>query len=432
MPEPSSYGANLSSGDARTRASWTKYFPNMSGMLGVLGVVLYFSHGFLYFYNAGLTSVAPVHWHLLTLGLAPLALAQDKHVARSIARARPLLIWVGVTTFVLSVSYAFTAAGRPHLDDPLQEFIRLEEMVLLLAVFGITYQRAATLKLATTVLIPVTLAATAINIGEFAFGGEIFSKVGGRAAGLYENSNLSGAMLVAGMLLTSLRLPVALRFPYCLIVGVGVLVTFSRSALLLWTAALMGMLAFGWLTQHRKVALVGALILLSGAAQFLATGGWVAAIEMSGAGDLLNANTRARFGSSFLDQQDESKNEREQVALRAFEDWRDAPIIGKGIGYYVMVPEHPNDQSLPVRPHNQYMAVAGEMGFFGLAVVLTQLVLLWRSGTAVGVLLGNHLFIWDFFAHTNLEFASVQVVIAMALSSAWKELPSLNSAERPA
>ena len=274
---------------------------------------------------------------MLTLALAPLALALDKNVARSIARARPLLIWAGATTFMMAVSFGISAPG-PLLDydphyDPLQTFIRKEEMVLLLAAFGIIYQSAATLKLATTVLIPVTLAGTAINIGEFASGDAIFSSVAGRAAGLYENSNFSGSMLVAGMLLSTLRLPLALRIPYCLIVGVGVLVTFSRSAMLLWTAALLGMIAFGWLTRRRKIALVAALIGLAGASQSLMTGGWIAAVEMSSAGDLLNANTRARIGSSFFDQNDFSKNEREEIALRAFEEWRDAPIMGNGIGY---------------------------------------------------------------------------------------------------
>jgi hypothetical protein len=328
---------------------------------------------------------------------------------------------------MMAVSYVISAPGRPVDDDPLQEFIREEEMVLLLGAFGIIYQSAATLKLATTLLIPVTLIGTAINIGEFASGDAIFSSVdsiAGRAAGLYGDSNFSGSMLVAGMLLSILRLPLALRIPYSLVVGVGVLVTFSRSAMLLWTAALLGMIAFGWLTRRRKIALVAALIGFSGASQSLTTGGWIAAVEMSGAGDLLNANTRARIGASFFDQHDFSKKEREEVALRAFEDWRDAPIMGNGIGYY--------DPYRGTRPHNEYLEVASDMGFVGLALVLALLFLLWRSGTAVGVLFAIHMFVSNFFSHNNLEYPAVQVAIAMALSSAWKELPPFNGAARPA
>jgi hypothetical protein len=422
LPEPSSSAAIPSSGDDRSRASWTGHVPNLSQMLGVLGVLLYFSYAYLHFYNVGLTSVAPVHWYLLTLGLAPVALAQDKYAARSIARARPLLIWAGATTFVFSVSYAITAAGRSEYDDPLQEFITEEEMVLLLAVFGIIYQSAATLKLATTVLIGATLFGTAMNIGEFASGEAIFSNVAGRAAGLYENSNVSGEMIVAGMLLSILRLPLALRVPYSLVVGVGVLVTFSRSAMLLWTAAFVGMVMFGWLTRHRKVALAAALIGLAAASQSLMTGGLVDAVEALGAGDLLNANTRARIGSSFLDQQDFSKKEREDVALRAFEDWRDAPIMGNGIGY---------SGHNSVQPHNQYLKIASDMGFVGLALVLVLLCLLLRSGT-VGVLIAVQLFVSNFFSHNNLDSPPVQVAVAMALSVAWKEMSSFKSAVRPA
>jgi len=423
LPEPSPSTA-IPSGNALTRASGAESRPNMLRALGVLGILLYFSQAYLYFFNTGSIPVKPVHWYLLTLALAPLALALDRNAASCIARGRPLMIWAAATTFVLAVSYVISEPGRLVDDDPLQTFIRKEEMVLLLAVFGIIYQSAATLKLATTVLIPVTLAGTAINISEFASGGAIFSSVAGRAAGLYEDSNLSGSMLVAGMLLTSLRLPMALRIPYCLIVGVGVLVTFSRSAMLLWTAALLGMMAFGWLTRRRKIALVAALIGLAGASQSLMTGGWIAAVEMSGAGDLLNANTRARIGASFFDQHDFSKSEREEVALRAFEDWRDAPIMGNGLG---------SSDQYSMRPHNQYLEVASDMGFVGLALFpFALLFLLWRSGTAVGVLLGVHLFVSNFFTHNNLEFPAVQVAIAIALSSSWKELPPFNGAERPA
>jgi hypothetical protein len=392
--------------------------------LGVLGVLLYFSQAYLYFFNTGLTSFKPVHWYLLTLALAPLALALNRNAASCIARGRPLIIWAAATTFVLAVSFGGSTPEQVLDDDPLQSFIRKEEMVLLLALFGIVYQEATTLKLATTILIAVTLFGTAINIGEFAFGDAMFSGIAGRAAGLYQDCNLSGTMLVAGMLLSILRLPLSLRIPYSLVVGVGVFVTFSRSALLLWTAAFLGMSVFGWLTQHRKVALVAALIGLSGASQSLMTGGWIAAMDTVGAGDLLNSNTRARIGSSFLVQEDFSKKEREEVALRAFEDWQDAPIMGNGIGS--------SDRDF-VRPHNQYLEAASDMGLVGLAVFpFALLFMLWRSGTAVGVLLAVHLFVSNFFTHNNLEYPAVQVAIAMALSSAWKELPPFNGAERPA
>ena len=138
----------------------------------------------------------------------------------------------------------------------------------------------------------------------------------------------------------------------------------------------------------------------------------------------MNSNTRARIGSSFLVQEDFSKKEREEVALRAFEDWQDAPIMGNGIGS--------SDRDF-VRPHNQYLEAASDMGLVGLAVFpFALLFMLWRSGTAVGVLLAVHLFVSNFFTHNNLEFPAVQVAIAIALSSAWKELPPFNGAERPA
>ncbi|MGD9804038.1 MAG: O-antigen ligase family protein [Hyphomicrobiaceae bacterium] len=401
----------------------------MVAALGVLGIALYFSQAYLYFFSVGMTPVAPVHWYLLTLALGSVALLRDVRLGKYITHSRSLLAWAAAFTFIMAISFVVSVPGRLADDDPLQTLISKQEMVLLLIMFTLIYQARAALEVTTKLLVLVTLISTIINLAEFTIAGIEFSSVAGRSAGLYVDSNLSGTMLVAGMLLSTLRVPTRFRIAYCVFVGIGVLVTFSRSALLLWTAAFIGMLAFGWLTIYRKAAVATAIIGLVMAAHAMNTGGWVSAFEMAGAGDLLTTNTRARIGDSFLDQQDFSKAEREAVALRAFDEWRKAPILGNGIGY---------SGRYPVRSHNQYLDVASDMGTVGLIAVMALLTLLWCSGTEVGILFGNHLFISNFFSHNNLEFAAVQIAIALALSTSWKDVARLklslgfSGAARPA
>jgi O-antigen ligase len=355
-------------------------------------------------------------------------LLRDVRLGQYISRSKSLFTWAAAFTFIMAISFVVSAPGRLVDDNPIQTLISKQEMVLLLVMFTLIYQAPEAFELTTKLLVPLTLASTAVNLVEFAVAGVEFSSVVGRSAGLYGDANLSGTMLVAGMLLSTLRLPSRLRIPYCLLIGIGVLVTFSRSALLLWTAAFIGMLAFGWLTVYRKAAVMGAIIGIAMAAHAMNTGGWISAFEMAGAGGLLTKNTRARIGDSFLDQQDFSKVEREAVALRAFDEWSRAPLLGNGIGY---------SGRYPIRSHNQYLDVASDLGIIGLTAVMALLALLWRSGTEVGILFGNHLFLSNFFSHNNLEFAAVQVAIALALSSGWKDVASfkpsigVNGAVRP-
>lgn len=382
--------------------------------IAVFCVVLYFSQAYLYFFNINLTPVAPVHWYLVTLAIALPVLAAAREGRIYIARSRRLIFWAAAWTFILTISLIFNSPDQLVDPSPEQSFTRKEEMVLLLTTFGIIYQSSDALKRATKALVFVTLIGVAINVGEFAaVGGVVFSTVAGRAAGLYEDANLSGSMLVAGMLLSVLRLRPTFRIAYCSVVGIGVLVTFSRSAITLWAIALFGMVAFRWLTPHRKVAAAFVCLGLAGASQALTTGGWIAALEVVGAGDMLNENTRARIGSSFLDQHDFSKGEREDIALRALDDWKRSPIFGNGVGY---------SGYYPARPHNQYLEVASDLGLVGLIPLLFLLLLLWRSGSQVGVLIAIHVAVSNFFSHNNLELPAVQLAIAMALSRAWSDM----------
>lgn len=377
----------------------------MIGWFAAFVVLLFFSQAYHYFYDNGLTSIAPVHWYITVLALFAVIVLLRARLLDHIAQATVPLVWVGFACFISIVS--FIMFGHQHADS-LDAIIGRIELLLLLAMFIVLFHNREAFKRGQQAAIVAVLLAVVLNFIDFSTPGGLFSIVLGRASGLYGNPNISGHFLVFGMVLTAQRVWPRWRLAYCLLIGAGVLVTFSRSAMLMWALAMFAVAYFDWFRMGRTLSIavvsggVG-LVLVA-----LNAGVLVQAFDTLSMGQMLNENARLRIGGSFIEQHDFSKQDRIYVAIRALEQWKEAPLFGHGIG---------SNALLTLRSHNQYLEMASELGVFGPALLIALMWLLWRTGTSVARVLLLVYIVSCFFSHNNLDYPGVQIALAMALSS---------------
>jgi len=377
----------------------------MLSLYSVLSVLIYASYAYLYFWAVNIIPVKPLHWYIISIIGGVLLFATNRacwfprpHVAR-------MLVWAVVFVAAVTASYLFSS----QQEVPLQVVINYYESAALLVTMVLLFQPEEVARRAVAALFIVVIFSIVMNFVDFFSSGTLaFSKVAGRAAGFYVNPNISGKFLVFGMVLSQSVLPRMFRFPFCLSVGIGVLLTFSRSSLLLWGIAV---LALSWseafvLPRLRSLAIVSCLLFALGAS--LVGGLWVGAFEKSGVGDRLNENTASRIGGSFIEQEDRSSQDRMLVAKEGLRLFLEAPAFGHGVGAT-------QEWDTRVSTHNMYLLLGAEQGIVGVLLIIWLLWVLWRQGSVEGRIVAILYFGYGFFTHANLEQPAMQVVLALAI-----------------
>lgn len=258
-------------------------------------------------------------------------------------------------------------------------------------------------------MVLAAILAVSMNIWDFLY--HDFSKVGGRAAGLYVNPTIAGKMLALLMVGSLPVLPRSLRLPFVMFCALGVLLTFSRGAWVLW---LVGFIWFISLNRNpgtpflsaKAIAalatgLVLGLLLFSGAVGQL--------IDGTPAEALLTDNTKARIGLGSEVVSGYSKEERESLILYSLNAWVESPLFGKGVSYTEVWRQ-------AQRPHNMYMIFLVEGGLVGLSLYLVLLILLWTSAEGAGKALVMILIVSGLFTHSNLEQPAVMMLLAFIVA----------------
>jgi O-antigen ligase len=211
-----------------------------------------------------------------------------------------------------------------------------------------------------------TLTSMCLNFYEFFFPGA-FSGVPGRSAGLFLNPNTSGTAMTFGMILSRHLVPVRFRLLYELGIGVAVLSTFSRGAILCWTLAfLLGRLAnFGDPGQARN------LIFLAAGVGLLY---WFTPL-----GTEINHRIDAESGTSglaysrltFSDSDESLYDSRFSVASAAWESFQQHPLFGTGTGTASF-----QYGEIALGPHNMFLSLMVQFGATGLLLITSLFVIL--------------------------------------------------------
>lgn len=366
--------------------------PWIMALVGAALVALFYTNATLYYFGIG--KLPPPSRFVFASTLVTLAYLAASPPALDRFLRTPLTWWMASFAGVTILWYVGFGAGAEATNTLLNRGYTLLALTSCLVVFAVPgNQRPIQIAMAVGVLWGVGL-----NLFEV-FHPLAFSTVLGRSAGFYVNPNISGSALLIGMLVSVHGIPPRLRGGYIAVVGVGILLTFSRAAGVLYFISIIGLVWSGDLPKRQ----VGIALAALGALALLATVGII-----SGAWDpihsgVLNANTVNRM---LLATTDASTNQREEVARKAWEWIQQAPVLGHGLGAAY-------SWDADVAPHNMYLSlmvdqgVLGSLIFIGLAwVVAIQSRRNWVLGVVL-LLLG-------FFSHNILEDRSLMLCLALA------------------
>jgi O-antigen ligase len=315
------------------------------------------------------------------------------------------LVWIALSVVLFSTSAA-----------TVQKLITKSEMLLLIATLALVAQAHDAMWGASRAALIVAVAGTVINVSEFILPGVFsFSSVPERAAGLYTNPNISSLYLNCAMVVAVFAIPLLWRSAFCIFIGLGVVVTFSRSGILTWGVAMLGLAWWRVLghSRSRQVLMVTGLVGVS--AFTLAAGEWVRAFESLGFEQQLTANTTGRISGLFFQQADDSAVERLEVAEHGWEMFSEAPWFGQGFAAT-------SDWDLGASTHNMYAMFGAELGIGGIVLLLALVGVLWRTDTALGRVIALLFAFSSLFTHNNLDQPAMAIVLALAVGTAYEPM----------
>lgn len=369
-------------------------------------VFLYLSYSYLYFFKMGLVGIKPLYWYIFTIVMSIFFMLFKYGVKLPPAKVRGLIVWSFISIMLYAISFLLISGAD---DNAFQVFIKYAEGTSLIVVFALLLRDADLCRHALYAVIFCVLFSVALNIIDF-FGLSPWpmSKVSGRAAGFFVNPNISGKIMVLGMAISVFVVSRKYRFLYCLIVFSGVVLTFSRASIMIWTILI---LVITWkkafvLPRALSLSIIGGTIVLGGV--LLVAGTWLTVFNSMGV--TLNKNTTARMGGSFLSQSDYSSHGRVAVAKKAFNTFLNNPLVGKGIG-------SGNDFSDGLKAHNLYLQLAAEQGIFGLILLASLMLVLWKAQSVECTLFLIGFSAFCFFTHNMFDQPALCLLIAIVISS---------------
>lgn len=233
-----------------------------------------------------------------------------------------------------------------------------------------------------------------------AFGG----LVEGRAVGLYLDPNDCANALILGMILTVDLIPKKSRIFWILIVGFGVVLTFSRGGILGWMFVVI-MMYLTRIIYYQKTLL---WILVMGMLLFFVVqlgSEWIAdssniynqldSVALERVEDIING------GDSVVE--DASTIQRKGVVEKGWEMFLERPIFGYGIGSTF-------DYSIThfsVSTHNMFVLFAAEYGIIGIPILpLAIYAVIHRAcgeTRKIGIVFATFILLISLFSHTVLS-----------------------------
>ncbi len=185
------------------------------------------------------------------------------------------------------------------------------------------------------------------------------TSVSGRAIAMYANANFGAVVLILGMILTIDIINKNLRFYYVLIIFIGVLVTFSRSGMMVFIL-ISGIMAYQ--NKISRKTFLGMMLSMISLLTFLLVGGFDL---IANAFDLVITDNLISRVSFFADSENTEvgdMNERKVVLLAALDMYADNPFFGAGFAATRL-------WDYSVSPHNTFAVTLAEYGLVGLLIV---------------------------------------------------------------
>ncbi len=328
-------------------------------ILAVGAVLIFYTNLDLYLYTSSTVSFPPLLW-ITGFGIAAVPLLLSCNFL-TVFRRSPVVGWCYSFVMVSAVWLFFL----PLQNDSAWDVFRLRILsVLFILMMFFIFSNGETHAWARRTILIAVLGAVALNIYELFYPGS-FSYVTGRSAGLYVNPNKSGTALLLGMIFSVGLLPHKYRMPFALLVGLGVLLTFSRAAMIGWPLVATILVLTGEIRLKRSL-IVGCMVLVIGIAALLPW--WNDLLFQPENVSMLNADgiERLQWLESLqnfnVESSDYSTLERKEVAGLAWNMFAEKPILGHGVGASM-------DWGFHVSSHNQYLNMMVDHGILGLFIL---------------------------------------------------------------
>jgi O-antigen ligase len=382
----------------------------MSAAIVFLIVFVIYSHVYLYLWAQSILNIMPGLWYLAIICMGLIAGVMSFGKMRDTPEFSPgqnrlnqrgLMVWAAIFFVCAAFSFLFSDRMFPQVRALKTIIVCLGMLgVFMFAIGGEREVRAARYGVFGVVLLSVLN-----NFLDFT-GIYNFSVATGRAAGFYQNPNIAGFYLVTGMVLTASLLPRRLRLYYCLLVGLGVTLTFSRSSVLMWLVSLYGLSQIHIFSFSRKMLTImwTSLVVMVLAVQFGEN--MVASLGIT---KYLGENARVRMQFNY--QTDVSVQGRLAVAEESWQLFQQAPWTGHGLGAH-------NVSSTLVAPHNMFLLIGVEMGVLGLLLYIGLFFAIWRMNAGVAKVFAAAFFIGSLFSHNLLDETALWLALALVAGTA--------------
>jgi O-antigen ligase len=211
----------------------------------------------------------------------------------------------------------------------------------------------------------------------------------GRAAAMFINPTMATEAILLAFLLSCAATKMKYRTLLFILLGAGILVTFTRSAMIAWV--LLWPLLIAKRVLPKSAIIVTSIVLGTG---LLFLGAFESYLGSRQDFDGALANIQARldfFSNVTLD--DDSSQERAEVIRAGWDLFLQNPIFGAGAGATHYWP-------LRGSTHNQLLMLAAEYGILGIGLWIWLAIILWKG---------------EFFQNRNLQFAMAFLFVFMSM-----------------
>lgn len=362
-------------------------------------------------------------WAVLLAALAIPMLMMEPGSLRCLAT--PLVLWALVFIVLTALYFLIIPGGDVQILKNRTFSVIL--IVLFCAVFG---RRPESILFARKLIFIAVLLGIALNVVDFL---QLIRFVPldspianpGRAAGLYMNANESGCALLLGMILSVGLVRTHWRTWFVACVFIGVVLTFSRAAILGWFIVVFLFWLLGYLRTGKILKIVFGLA-------FVLIFAWPF-IRAYLTGHVQYTNALSRIGwflAPSTHQSGFSEQQRLEVLEAGWQLFLQHPILGNGIG-------STTTWSLSKSTHDMYLLFMDDYGILGLFLyVMLPLSLLIGArgeGRRIAMCVAVLLLFWGWFSHNELDnyYSLVAISLTSAIRTYLREPLSAVTAGRP-
>jgi O-Antigen ligase len=358
-------------------------------LLSIVATFVFFSESYTYAQDAGILPLNALTW----IGIFGfLSLPFVKKIA---TMPKPLVIAMGIYLAVSIVSLATISADPMSIEELRKRVLS----VLFICMMYIIYQQKSLTQVKYALLV-VVLLSIGNNFYELLNPGAFGLVNSGRPAGFYLNPNKTACALVLGMLFSIDIIKKPYRWLYILLVGSGLLLTFTRGGIIGWIICVAILIGSRMVSDKRRTILLPIIVLFTFlviANPLKLLGGY-----FEGGMDSSYSNVVSRleqFQTPSLE--DESARDRSSVAKYAWKMFGEQPFWGHGLS-------STNKWTVAdISTHNMYLYYMADHGVIGLMFLPGAVfaVIYRNRGEDERIILCFSIFIglWGLFSHNVLD-----------------------------